>query len=446
MKYISSLLLLVIGLQMSAQKSMSLQEAQAYAMRNSYLVKTSRLEVEKAQKQLWEITAIGLPQVNGQLDYQYSPQLPQQPIPAEFFGGEPGTFQTVAFGVANSAIASLQLNQLLFDGTYLLARQGSVLLKEIRKDELEKSQVEIRDQVARAYYNVKLADEAEKILEDNLQSLSQNLTEIRALYNAGFVEEQDADQLEYLVNGLSLELENTRRSRAVAEKFFKFTIGMPLDSSVQLNQGLEELYVQNVDGQLVAAQAFNVENNIDYQLITNQEVGAQLQLKRQKWEYAPKVNGFLSHSQSNYNDDNFNVFDYNSYWIPATVMGFSVSLPIFSSWQRPMRVQQAQIELDEVRIAKEQARESLFLEYEQAKSDFLYATDRLKNEMRNREITKSIRDKTLVKYREGVASSLDVTQTQNQYLGTERDFLSAVLNLLNAKSRLDKVLGNYNNL
>lgn len=425
---------------------MSLQEAQAYAMRNSYLVKTSRLEVEKAQKQLWEITAIGLPQVNGQLDYQYSPQLPQQPIPAEFFGGEPGTFQTVAFGVANSAIASLQLNQLLFDGTYLLARQGSVLLKEIRKDELEKSQVEIRDQVARAYYNVKLADEAEKILEDNLQSLSQNLTEIRALYNAGFVEEQDADQLEYLVNGLSLELENTRRSRAVAEKFFKFTIGMPLDSSVQLNQGLEELYVQNVDGQLVAAQAFNVENNIDYQLITNQEVGAQLQLKRQKWEYAPKVNGFLSHSQSNYNDDNFNVFDYNSYWIPATVMGFSVSLPIFSSWQRPMRVQQAQIELDEVRIAKEQARESLFLEYEQAKSDFLYATDRLKNEMRNREITKSIRDKTLVKYREGVASSLDVTQTQNQYLGTERDFLSAVLNLLNAKSRLDKVLGNYNNL
>lgn len=446
MKSISSLFLLLLSLSLSAQRSMSLQQAQAYAMRNSYLVKTSMLEVEKAQKQLWEITAIGLPQVNGQLDYQYSPQLPQQPIPAEFFGGEPGTFQTVAFGVAHSSIASLQLNQLLFDGTYLLARQGSVLLKEIRKDELEKSQVEIRDQVARSYYNVKLADEAEKILEDNLQSLSQNLTEIRALYNAGFVEEQDADQLEYLVNGLSLELENTRRSRGVAEKFFKFTIGMPLDSSVQLNQGLEELYVQNVDGQLVADQAFNVENNIDYQLITNQEVGAQLQLKRQKWEYAPKVNGFLSHSQSNYNDDNFNVFDYNSYWIPATVMGFSVSLPIFSSWQRPMRVQQAQIELDEVRIAKEQARESLYLEYEQAKSDFLYAADRLKNEMRNREITKSIRDKTLVKYREGVASSLDVTQTQNQYLGTERDFLSAVLNLLNAKSRLDKVLGNYNNL
>jgi outer membrane protein TolC len=110
-----------------------------------------------------------------------------------------------------------------------------------------------------------------------------------------------------------------------------------------------------------------------------------------------------------------------------------------------MRVQQAKIDLEEVRIAKEQTRESLGLEYEQALSDYKYATDRLKNEARNREITKDIRDKTLTKYREGVASSLEVTQTQNQYLNTERNFLSSVLNLLKAKSRLDKVLGNYNN-
>jgi outer membrane protein TolC len=424
---------------------MSLLEAQEYAMENSYLVKTSELEVDKAQKRLWEITAIGLPQVNGQLDYQYSPQLPQQPIPAEFFGGEPGTFQTVAFGVAHSSIASLQVSQLLFDGTYLLARQGSILLKEIRKDELEKSQIEVRDQVAQAYYNVKLSDEAEKVLEENLESLSRNLVEVRALYDAGFVEEQDADQLEYLVNGLSLDLENTRRSREVAEKFFKFTIGMSIDSSLTLTQSLEELYVQNTNGQTVIDQSFDVQNHIDYQLIDNQETGASLQLKRQKWEFAPKVNGFLNHSQSNFNDNNFNVFDYNSFWIPATVMGFSVNLPIFSSWQRPMRVQQAKIDLEEVRIAKEQTRESLGLEYEQALSDYKYATDRLKNEARNREITKDIRDKTLTKYREGVASSLEVTQTQNQYLNTERNFLSSVLNLLKAKSRLDKVLGNYNN-
>lgn len=445
MKKPLSIALVCLSFPLLAQRVMSLQQAQDYATRNSYMVQTSELEIEKAQKQLWEITAIGLPQINGQMDYQYSPQLPEQPIPAEFFGGEPGTFETVAFGVAHSAIASLQVNQLIFDGTYLLARQGSILLKEIRNDELEKSQIDVRDAVAQAYYNVKLADEAEKILVDNLKSLSQNLSEVRALYDAGFVEEQDADQLEYLVNGIQLDLENTRRTRDVALKMFKFTIGMPLDSSLVLTQTLEQLYFQNVDGQAVTNQAFNVENHIEYQLVENQETGATLQVKRQQWEFAPKVNGFLTHQQSNYNDNNFNVFDYNSYWIPSTVMGFSVRMPIFTSFSNKMRLDQAKIDLQEVQVAKEQVSESLTLEYEQAKSDFIYAADRLQNERRNREITKSIRDKTLLKYREGIASSLDVTQTQNQYLSTESNFLSAVLNLLNAKSRLDKVLGNYNN-
>ena len=60
-------------------------------------------------------------------------------------------------------------------------------------------------------------------------------------------------------------------------------------------------------------------------------------------------------------------------------------------------------------------------------------------------ITKSIRDKTLIKYKEGISSSLEVTQTQNQYPNSETDYLSAMLELLNAKSRLDKVLGNTTN-
>ena len=86
------------------------------------------------------------------------------------------------------------------------------------------------------------------------------------------------------------------------------------------------------------------------------------------------------------------------------------------------------------------------MEYEQAKSDYIYALERVQNENRNKEITKRIRDKTLIKFSEGISSSLDVTQAQNQYLNTESNFLSAALGLLNAKSRLDKVLGNYNTL
>ena len=233
------LLLLCMGPFLWAQQAMSLEDAQNYAFKNSYLIKNSRHEIEKAEKRIWEITAIGLPQASASLNYQYSPDLPEQPVPAEFFGGEPGTFQTVAFGVSNSSVATFQINQLVFDGTYLLARQGSILLKKIRNDELTKSTIDVRDEVARAYYNVQLSAEAEKILQSNLDNLSKNLQEVRALYEEGFLEEQDAQQLEYLVNGISLELENARRMGKVAMDFFRFTIGMPMDSAVRLSQALE---------------------------------------------------------------------------------------------------------------------------------------------------------------------------------------------------------------
>ena len=105
------LLLLCMGPFLWAQQAMSLEDAQNYAFKNSYLINNSRNEIEKAEKRLWEITAIGFPQAFISLDYQHSPNLPEQPVPAEFFGGEPGTFQTVAFGVAHSSIASLQINQ-----------------------------------------------------------------------------------------------------------------------------------------------------------------------------------------------------------------------------------------------------------------------------------------------------------------------------------------------
>ncbi len=432
----------------NAQRTFSLADAFRYADKNSYLLETSELEIEKARKQIQEITAIGLPQISAGADYNYSPQIPQQPVPAIFFdpNAPEGEFITVGFGVAHSSTASVTLNQLIFDGTYLLARQGSILFKEIKQDELTKSRADVRDAVAKSYFNVQLAVEAQKVLEDNIESLSKNLRDVKALYESGFVEEQDAEQLEYLVNGLKLDVDNAKRNKILAEKVFKFTIGMPIDTSVVLTQSLEDLYFQNVEGQSITSQAFDLSRHIEFQLIENQELGASLQLKRTQWAYAPTINGFVTHSQSNYNDANFNLVDFNSYWIPATIMGFSVNLPLFTSMARPARVAQARIDLEEVQIAKEQVGESLLLEYEQAKSDYIYALERVQNENRNKEITKRIRDKTLIKFGEGISSSLEVTQAQNQYLNTESNFLSAALSLLNAKSRLDKVLGNYNTL
>ena len=59
------------------------------------------------------------------------------------------------------------------------------------------------------------------------------------------------------------------------------------------------------------------------------------------------------------------------------------------------------------------------------------------------ELSRKIYNTTVIKYRAGVASSLDLTQNQNQLLTTESNYYNSVLNLLNAKAKLDRILSKY---
>ncbi len=70
----------------------TLQQAIEFALENNYSAINADRDLIDAQKQKWETIATGLPQISGDISYQN--QLKQQVslIPAEFGGGEPGTF------------------------------------------------------------------------------------------------------------------------------------------------------------------------------------------------------------------------------------------------------------------------------------------------------------------------------------------------------------------
>ena len=265
-------MLLCMGPFLWAQQAMSLEDAQNYAFKNSYLIKNSRHEIEKAEKRIWEITAIGLPQASASLNYQYSPDLPEQPVPAEFFGGEPGTFQTVAFGVSNSSVATFQINQLVFDGTYLLARQGSILLKKIRNDELTKSTIDVRDEVARAYYNVQLSAEAEKILQSNLDNLSEESAGSPRIVRRRLPRRRTGRPATRVPGQRNLSGAGERSPNGQSgHGFFPVHHWYADGFGRTTESGTGGALLQNASGQWVSDQTFRLEEHIEYQLAKNQE-------------------------------------------------------------------------------------------------------------------------------------------------------------------------------
>lgn len=424
-------------------KQFSLQEAQDFAAQHAYTVQDKILDYEKARKTIKETAALGLPQISGSFGYSYNAQIPEQPIPAQFFdpNAEEGEFATVAFGVAHQNQAQVQLNQLILDGSYFVALQATRVFKETKSLEKEEAVIDARRNVAQSYYGVLVAEETQKILTKNLKTLQENFEETQKLFQNGFVEDQDVTQLELLVNNLANNVRNTERQVALAYQLLKFNMGIPLQEEIVLTSSLNDV-INPVRGDIsLSGSPFQVDQHISYRSLLSQEKGAQLQLANERAKYFPTLSGFVNHSQSNFANDFDQAFSFDTYWIPGTTIGASLNWQIFAGMGRQAKVQKAKIDLDRIRVAKQASESQLQLQYQQALSDYNFAMDNLSNQMRNRNLSERIRNRTLRKYQEGLASSLELTQVENQYLDAERNYINSILNVLNAKEALEYALG-----
>jgi outer membrane protein TolC len=424
-------------------KPFSLQEAQDFAAQNAYTVQDKIFEVEKARKTIKETAAMGLPQITSSFGYSYNAQIPEQPIPARFFdpNAPEDEFATVAFGVAHQNQAQVQLSQLIVDGSYFVALQATKVFKETKALEKEEAEIEARRNTAQSYYGALVAQETRDILRKNLETIKSNYEETQKLFENGFVEEQDVTQMELLLNNLQNNLRNAERQVDLAYQLLKFNMGIPLEEEIVLSSTLDDVISPVRNDASLSATPFQVDQHITFRSLLSQERGASLALSNEKAKYFPTISGFVNHSQSNFANTASDAFSFDTYWIPGTTIGASVNWTIFAGLGRQAKVQKAKIDLDRIRVAKQATETQLSMQYNQAISDYHFALDNLNNQMRNRTLSERIRNRTLRKYQEGLASSLELTQAENQYLEAERSYISAILNVLNAKEALEYALG-----
>lgn len=428
----------------------NLTEAQQYALENNNTHENSLLDIESAEKEVWATTAVGLPQISGTVNYQHIPgDIPTFNFGAGFFPIldklneiHPGEFDEIRQGLAqsesaiavkNSTTYSVTVSQLVFSGEYIVGLQASRTFLQLSQNAKEKSEEEVKANVASGYYTVLVLEENRAILDSSLTNLDKILRETKALVETGFLEETDYDQLQVNYNTVENSLNSVERQIEISYLLLKIQLGMDLKEDVVLTESLEDLLLTLNSEQLVS-QNFNLQENIDYRILDTQEKIQELSLKREKSKYLPSVNAFYSYTdQTNAPDFNFTI---------NHVIGVGINVPIFSSGQRMARVQQAQIELEKAKNNKEQTADNLIMSVDQARNEFQNALDRFKTEQQNMELTKRIYDRTLIKYKEGMASSLELTQANNQYLNSNSAYTNAILELLNAKVTLDKTLNN----
>ena len=106
------------------------------------------------------------------------------------------------------------------------------------------------------------------------------------------------------------------------------------------------------------------------------------------------------------------------------------------------KVQQAKIKLQQAKNNQAQVAESLSLAHKVALSNYLTALHTQKQKTENLELSKKIYLKTMAKYREGLVSSIELSQSGADYSQAQADNAQAIYNLLIAKTNYNRSVGN----
>ncbi len=441
-KYLTLLVCLVFGISAKAQQtdtvaSFSLEQAIDYAQNHQVAVLNARIDEEIARNTVKQTIGIGLPQVSGNANFQDFIKLPTSLLPGEFFG-QPGTQIPVQFGVKYQSLVGLELNQLLFDGSYLVGLQASKTYKELSNKNLKRTRIETAVAVTKAYYSVLVSNEQLSLLDANLERLRKSLSDTEAMFKNGFVEKIDVDRLTVLKNNLETERENVIRLLALNINLLKFQMGMTVNSQLTLTDSIASL---QADQTVVPTDTAAYRSRIEYSLLETQKKLNEFDLKRYKSQFLPSLSAFGSTSLS-FQSNNFSqLFDTN---FPSTIIGVRLSVPIISGGIKLNQVRNAKLAILKTENDLINLQNGINLEVNQAQTTFLNSVKSLDNQKRNMELAQEVLRVTKIKYEQGVGSSIEVTTAETSLKESQNNYINALYDLMINRVNVDKALGRIN--
>lgn len=477
MLYRQKSFLLIIGcwciasLAASAQStSMSFTDCVQYALENHPDVKVAQLQLTDADWRVKENKATGLPQISAGLAYNYAIQRGGLPSSALGFGSSgpidlapalPSFNSTQAaelsqvfgslfasdpnakvyFNAVHNASGALSVNQLLFNNSYLIGLKAARYYQQYVEIELAATKERVRNQVIDAYLPALLLSENLHVLDKNIGNIEKLLSDTRAINKAGFAEQLDVDRLDLSLATLRSERGNLARQREIVVSALQLAMGMPVNKEITLSDDLNALLAKYTGADMTTP--INLMDRQEYlQILKGRDLAAlQVDLYRKPW--MPTVAAFLQWQgglQGGFGAKDSPTHD-KWFFIPSTVAGLSVSVPLYDGGNAKAKRERAMIQMQTIDQQKNLLENAIQFQLESARKQHANATERVANQQKNLALAQRIYDTTQTKYKAGIGSSFEVTQAEQGLYSAQQALMTAQYDLLNAKVAIKKALG-----
>jgi outer membrane protein len=439
------LLLALVGLsasQLAAQQLVELKLADAltYALENNPSAKNARLELLISKATIKETTSRGLPQINGAYNLDYNPKIPVVFLPNQPPFGDPSIPSDVIparFGVSYSSGLGVTVSQMIFDGSFFVGLRAAKTLLDLTNQDLKKAEIDVVENVKKAYFGVLVNQQRIRLAEANLSRIDTLLKETSALQEAGFVEKLDVSRVQVQRNNSYTQLQRSQTGLDISKQILKLQMGLPMEYEIILGESLEELTPKEETLSLLGEEGTE---RIELGQVSTQLTLVGLDLKNNMSQYMPKIDFIGNTRRSGAGNELDRVFN-KSNWFGSSLIGVSMSVPIFDGFGKAARIQKNRIQINQLENQRTFLKESFKNELYVAKANLRNDLSLLEVQEANLQLATEVYQIARIKYKEGVGSNLEVVEADAALIQAEINYLGAIYDGLISKINLEKALG-----
>jgi outer membrane protein TolC len=427
------------------EQTFSLDKCISYAAMNNPEIKSASIQEKISVKKIDEAMGSGLPQINLSGSLVNNLELPVQVFPAEYFGGQPGTYLSAKFGTKYNFTFTGQVTQKLLDASFWLGLDAANYSNQYYKQNSDNITEGIYYNVATAYYQTLVVQKQIQLLEQNIKLVEKSLADTRLLLENGKAKEVDVDRLSVSYNIIQYQLKNAKENLKQSYNNLKYQIGMPIQSSLTLSDSVnfndDSSLEQKINSlEYVKEQSINYESRTDYRMLQTSFELQELDKKNQIAQYFPTISAYGSYNFQGQRE-NFDLFDGGKDWYKFYSVGLQFNLPIFTGGQTLARVEQSSLNMDKLTEQIRQAKEGINLQISNAITKYNSTYDNIKTDKLNIDLAQKVYDLTTIEYNEGEATTMDLTESETRLREAKTNYINSLLELNIAKLDLEKADG-----
>jgi outer membrane protein len=243
------------------------------------------------------------------------------------------------------------------------------------------------------------------------------------------------DRIQVSYNNVVTDIETQIRILVYTMQLLKFQMGMPQEAKLTLTESVQDL---NVESFIADTVDYQVQDRIEYSIQTTQIALNELNLKSKKLGYLPTLSAYINYG-FNYFSSTFGDLYKTGYG--ASALGLTLKWPIFAGTERLHQVRENRITLEKSQNDLNYLSQQIQVEVANSNTEYLNNRSRFVTQKTNMGLTQGIYDRIVLKFEQGVATSLDVTSAESDLKQSQIDYVQALLNTLISKTDLDKAMG-----